>query len=398
MDRRDFLQSAFASALFRSFPAIGTASRLIGAELQPVEENTNWASVAAKASVQASSHVADPPWGYPPANAIGDDLMNAWEADGQASDAWIEIGFPETRPVSEVWILPKALPRDILGQDVYTLAYSRVQWFQAPRHIRIGFADGTSVDAELRQADYFQIITLPQTRQTSTVRITIEDVWPKSGGKETGIGKIRIFPRKHPISFEIDTYKMYDADGEQALQAATLHLVNPGKEIKSGQLVVSLRGTVLRRIPLSAIPSSAVTLQDVWIPAPFEDSEMEFRVDSPAAQFCCNRTLLVPTYHPTYFDGGTFSLNCTCHNDLGWLNTQEKTADFRSSDIILPALSLLKEYPGFLYSMECTAYLMEFLSRHPELRDEMVANMQSRRFTWGASYVECQEVHVGPEN
>jgi alpha-mannosidase len=397
MDRRDFLQSAFASALFRSFPAIGTASRLIGAELQPVEENTNWASVAAKASVQASSHVADPPWGYPPANAIGDDLMNAWEADGQASDAWIEIGFPETRPVSEVWILPKALPRDILGQDVYTLAYSRVQWFQAPRHIRIGFADGTSVDAELRQADYFQIITLPQTRQTSTVRITIEDVWPKSGGKETGIGKIRIFPRKHPISFEIDTYKMYDADGEQALQAATLHLVNPGKEIKSGQLVVSLRGTVLRRIPLSAIPSSAVTLQDVWIPAPFEDSEMEFRVDSPAAQFCCNRTLLVPTYHPTYFDGGTFSLNCTCHNDLGWLNTQEKTADFRSSDIILPALSLLKEYPGFLYSMECTAYLMEFLSRHPELRDEMVANMQSRRFTWGASYVECQEVHVGPE-
>ena len=90
-------------------------------------------------------------------------------------------------------------------------------------------------------------------------------------------------------------------------------------------------------------------------------------------------------------------MNCTCHNDLGWLNTQEKTADFRSSDIILPALGLLKQYPEFLYSMECTAYLMEFLSRHPELRDEMAANMQNRRFTWGASYVECQEVHVGPE-
>ena len=378
-------------------PGIGTASRLLGAERQPTEENANWASVAGKATVQASSQVADPPWGYPPANAIGDDLMNGWEADGQAAGAWIEIGFPEARPVSEVWILPKALPRDIIGQDVYTLAYSRVQWFESPRHIRISFADGTGVDAELRHADYFQIITLPQTRQTSTVRITIEDVWPKPGGKETGIGKIRIFPRKHPTSFEIDTYKMYDADGNQALQAATLHLINPGKEIKSGQLVVSLRGTVLRQIPLSSIPASAAVLQDVWIPAPFEDSEMEFRVVSPSAQFCCNRNLLVPTYHPTYFDGGTFSLNCTCHNDLGWLNTQEKTADFRSSDIILPALSLLKEYPEFLYSMECTAYLMEFLSRHPELRDEMVANMRGRRFTWGASYVECQEVHVGPE-
>ena len=397
MDRRDFLQSSVAAVLFRSFPGIGTASRLLAAELQPAEENTNWASVAAKATVQASSHVADPPWGYPPANAIGNDVMNGWEADGQAAGAWIEIGFPEARPVSEVWILPKALPRDIIGQDVYTLAYSRVQWFEAPRHIRLSFADGTSVNAELRQADYFQIITLPQTKQTSTVRISIEDVWPKAGGKETGIGKIRIYPRKHPISFEIETYKMYDADRDQAVQAATLHLINPGKEITRAQLVVSLRGTVLRKIPLSVIPSSATTQQDVWIPAPFDDEEMEFEVASQSAQFCCKRNLLVPTYHPTYFDRGTFSLNCTCHNDLGWLNTQEKTADFRSSDIILPALGLLKQYPEFLYSMECTAYLMEFLSRHPELRDEMAANMQNRRFTWGASYVECQEVHVGPE-
>src|ERR1700739_1117727 len=108
MDRRDFLQSAFASALFRSMPGIGTASRLLGAEIQPTEENANWASVAGKATVQASSQVADPPWGYPPANAIGDDLMNGWEADGQASGAWIEIGFPEARPVSEVWIHPRA--------------------------------------------------------------------------------------------------------------------------------------------------------------------------------------------------------------------------------------------------------------------------------------------------
>ncbi len=397
MDRRDFLQSALACAVFSSIPGIGPASRLLGAELQETEENPNWANLAHKASVRASSHVADPPWGYPPVNAIGDDLMNSWEADGQASGAWLEVGFPGARPVSEIWVLPKALPRDVLGQDVYNLAYSRVQWFEAPRHIRLSFADGDAVHAELRQADFFQIITLPQARQTSTVRLTIEDVWPKPGGKETGIGKVRIFPRKHPISFQIDTYKMYDADGGQAVQAATLHLINPGKEIKGGQLEISLRGKVLKQIALSPIPSSANTQQDVWIPAPFEDEEMEFAVVAPSAQFCCKRNLLVPTYHPTYFDGGTFSLNCTCHNDLGWLNTQAKTADFRSSDIIVPALGLLKEFPEFLYSMECTAYLMEFLSLHPELRDEMVANMRGRRFTWGASYVECQEVHVGPE-
>jgi len=92
-----------------------------------------------------------------------------------------------------------------------------------------------------------------------------------------------------------------------------------------------------------------------------------------------------------------FALHCTCHNDLGWLNTQAKTADFRSSDIILPALKLLKKYPEFVYTMESTTYLMEFLERHPELRDEMVERMREGRFRWGASYIQCQEVHVGPE-
>lgn len=397
MDRRDFLQSAFACAISSSIPGVGAASRLLGAEIQEHDENPNWASLDRKASVRASSHVADPPWGYAPSNIFGDDLMSAWEADTQTSGAWIEIGFPETRSVREIWVLSKALPRDILGQDVYTLVYSRAQWFEAPRHIRLGFSDGAAVDAELRQADYFQIITLPQARETSRVRITIEDVWPKPDGKETGIGKIRVFPQKHAISFEIDTYKMYDVDGDQAVQSATLHLINPGKEINGGQLLVSHRGAILRRVPLGPIPSSATTRQDVWIPAPFEDVEMEFEVVSQPAQFCCKRKLLVPAYHASYFEGGTFSLNCTCHNDLGWLDTQAKTADFRSSQIILPTLDLLKKYPEFLYSMECTAYLMEFLDRHPELRDEMVANMRSRRFTWGASYVECQEVHVGPE-
>jgi alpha-mannosidase len=397
MDRRKFLQFALASAIFRSIPGIGTATRLYAAVVPVDGENLNWATLEQKATVRASSHVEDPPWGYAPLNAIGADLMNSWEADGESSGAWIEVAFAEPRPVSEVWVLPKALPRDIIGQDVYNFAYSRVQWFEAPRRVRVSLSGGESVEAQLRQSDFFQIITLPRAIQTSTVRLTIEDVWPKPGGKETGIGKIRIFPQNHPLSFHIETYKMYDADGDQAVQAATLHLTNPAREVDDSQLVISRQGTVLKKIALKPVPASAYTEQDLWIPLPFEDAEMEFAIVSKSPQFCCKQTLLVPTYHPTYFEGGTFALNCTCHNDLGWLNTQAKTADFRSSDIILPTLGLMKQYPEFLYSMECTAYLMEFLERHPELRDEMVSNMRSRRFTWGASYVECQEVHVGAE-
>jgi len=57
----------------------------------------------------------------------------------------------------------------------------------------------------------------------------------------------------------------------------------------------------------------------------------------------------------------------------------------------------MKQYPEFVYTMESTTYLMEFLERHPELREEMVERMREGRFRWGGSYVQCQEVHVGPE-
>jgi hypothetical protein len=40
---------------------------------------------------------------------------------------------------------------------------------------------------------------------------------------------------------------------------------------------------------------------------------------------------------------------------------------------------------------------MEFLERHPEKRAEIYQRMRENRFAWGASYVQCQEVHVGPE-
>jgi alpha-mannosidase len=149
-------------------------------------------------------------------------------------------------------------------------------------------------------------------------------------------------------------------------------------------------------VPLETIPAHAVAKQDTWIPAPFENAVMEFKILSNGAPGKVTRSLLVPAYH-SYFDGGTFNLLCTNHNDLGWLDTQANTADYRSAELILPAMKLLREYPEFRYSMESTVYLEEFLERHPEKREEMAQYMRERRFTWGASYVQVQEVHVGPE-
>jgi alpha-mannosidase len=187
--------------------------------------------------------------------------------------------------------------------------------------------------------------------------------------------------------------KVHDGKPEQA---ATVEIVNPGKDITSARLTISQGHTTLKEITLDPIPKQAVSRQPIWIPSPYEDAVMELEIKIDTSGFGTMQRLKVPAYH-SYFDSGSFAIHCTCHNDLGWLNTPAKTADFRSEKIILPALRLLEQYPDFRYSMESTVYLMEFLERHPERREDMYEVMRQGRFAWGASYVQCQEVHIGPE-
>ncbi len=398
MDRRGFVRSAgilgAGSVLSRGF--WGLPIRLLAAEPAAEAEDPNWVDPQLGASVKASSYVQDPPWGYLPSNIFGKNVYIGWQAHQQTTGAWLEVDFPENRFVSELWILPQPLPRDILGQAPYLLTYSRTSLYATPRKVRCSLSGGQDVEAELRQAGLLQIAAFPVRQKTASLRIQVEGVWARPGTSETGIGKLLAFPLAHQRAFEIDAYAMYDVRDGSAVQAATVQLINPDEEVAGAALIVSRNGATLMRVPLAAILGKAVTRQDIWIPAPFEDTVMGFSIVAGNTAFGSSRSLRVPAYH-SYFDGGTFSLNCTCHNDLGWLNTQEKTADYRSAEIILPAINLLGEYPEFRYSMECTAYLMEFLKRHPEKRQAMNRLMKSRRFTWGASYVECQEVHVGPE-
>jgi alpha-mannosidase len=397
MNRRSFLRNASILAagckagwgLSHAVP-----TRLIAADETP--DNPNWIDPQFTATVKASSYFNDPPGGYAPGNIFRNNLFRGWEADGQAEGAWLEVDFYDEHPVGEIWILIQPLPHHVLGQDVYMMTYSRTALYAPPRRVRFTLSSGLALTADLRQGDYFQILTFSQAQKTASLRVLVEDVWSGPGRKETGIAKLRAFPRPHQRSFEIDAYAMYDVHNGKAVQAATLHIINPDEEVTGARLTVSQNGNALMQTPLTTIQGRAVTRQQVWIPAPFQEEAMDFTIEHEGGAFGASRSLSIPPYH-SYFDGGSFSFNCTCHNDLGWLNTQEKTADFRSADIILPALKLLSEYPEFRYSMECTAYLMEFLERHPERRDDMANYMREGRFTWGASYVENQEVHVGPE-
>ena len=257
MNRRAFLRNgggvalswALAGGIYPGF----RPQRLRAAEGESAEENPNWADPKLGAKAKASTFVTDPSWGYGPHNVFGNNLYLGWEAEKQTAGAWLEVDLNEKRPLAEVWILSQPLPRDILGQDPYTLTYSRVKLLQPARKIRVTSSDGATVEAELRQADYFQIIALPKIEGATSLRITVEDVWPKAGAEETGLSKVRIFPRRHDRSFEVDVYSMYDVHDGEPVQAATLHVVNPGDEIRGAQLVVSSDGKVVKRSPTHTI-------------------------------------------------------------------------------------------------------------------------------------------------
>jgi hypothetical protein len=187
MDRRGFLKDSTLAAISvaagdcfrRSFGGI----RLMAAEAPTAEPNPNWVALEYKAQAKASSFYGDPPGGYAAENVGGDNLFTGWEADQQAVGAWLQIDFPEARQVSQLFILAPPLPRDIIGQDVYSMTYSRVALLEPPRKLTCSFSDHTSTQIELGQHGYFEIITLPKPVETSFVRLTVDEVWTKPGGK-----------------------------------------------------------------------------------------------------------------------------------------------------------------------------------------------------------------------
>src|SRR5208337_3329783 len=116
----------------------------------------------------------------------------------------------------------------------------------------------------------------------------------------TGLGRVMAYSRPHAPAFRIAAYDNYDVREGRSVQSATLEIVNPGEEIAGAQLQVSQGGSVLLNAPLESIPARAMVKQDTWIPAPFEDAAMEFKILDAGSPFKVTRSLRVPAYRRSY--------------------------------------------------------------------------------------------------
>ena len=352
----------------------------------------NRSSRGNRVTFDASSMFPSPASMAPPSNVTDERLQLRWETDKEKEGAWISIKWNEPQKIRELWIVNKATPYDVVLDP-----YMRTANYLVPRNVKVIFSDGTSIDAELRLCEYYQIITLPKDILTSSVKIIIEKLWEGSGEINTGLCKVKAFSKPNTASFEVNIFEMYDVQNEKPVQSAKIEIVNPGSEIKGAKLLVMQDGKSFGSIDLAEIPANSSEIQQIWIPAVYSESKLTFKISSPEAIFTAEQKIDVKPYNKNYFDGGILDIFNTNHNDLGWLNTQAITADYRSSELIVPSMDLMKTDPDFKYSMESIEYLKEFLVRNPGRRDEMAKLLKEKRFSFGASYVQNLQVQVGQE-
>ncbi len=315
-----------------------------------------------------------------------------WETQDQTEGVWLRVAWQEPRTIREIRLINKPAEFDLLlDLDLRTAD------FPAARSITLSFPDGSTQKAELRLADYFQIIRLSEPKTVREFRLSIDRLWDNSARGRTGLGKLQVYGEEHGPQFKVELFEMYRMQGDTPVRSAKIELLNPGEEIAGARLNVSHNGKKHATLDLETIPARSVTVQQLWIPIVYEPGEMAFSMQHTGKPLFAAQKKEVEPYEKNYFDGGTFDILNMNHNDLGFQDTQFATADYRSRELIGPALDLMREHPEFTYSMESVEYLKEFLVRCPERRDEIAQRMREGRFSFGAGYVLNLPVHVGPE-
>ena len=361
-------------------------------QLQAQTTNPNLITNDLEVTYETSSANLNPPSRGRALNLGRDAYQVRWETDKEIEGAWVSIKWVKPQTVREIWLITKSW-----GYNMTLEPAAERGNYLIPKKVKISFSDGSGTEAELRIGEYFQIITFPKSIRTNLLKFTVEQVWEGSGIERTGLCKVKAYAEPHKTDFEIKTSDMYDIQNGRPVQAAVIEIVNNGSGVKNAILELIREGKKFGVVKLEEIPANSVTSQEIWIPVTFYESKLLYRIKEATNHFPEAKSFVLKPYEKGYFDGGELNIYATNHNDLGWLNTQALTADYRADTLIAPALDLMKTNPEFKYTMESVEYLKEFLVRHPERKDELIQRVREKRFAFGASYIQNLQAHVGQE-
>ena len=97
-----------------------------------------------------------------------------------------------------------------------------------------------------------------------------------------------------------------------------------------------------------------------------------------------------------YFANGEICMIQSSHQDIAWMDTPDYCRRDRIEKIIKPALEIMDKDPAFMFEMEQTLNLMEFLEACPGRKDEVVRRYREGRFFWGGGRRSTSRTRVSP--
>lgn len=130
-----------------------------------------------------------------------------------------------------------------------------------------------------------------------------------------------------------------------------------------------------------------------WMPISLIDDELRIEGIENGKSFLLRKipSIASKVHRWGYFSGGEVNIICSSHNDIAWMDTPAKTAEFRERDCIGPALERMKNRDDVYFSMENVLYLDEYLERQPQKQKELFQLSAGGYFDWGATYNQPYE-------
>jgi len=88
---------------------------------------------------------------------------------------------------------------------------------------------------------------------------------------------------------------------------------------------------------------------------------------------------------------GQVRIVSSSHQDIAWMDSPERCAEYRDVSCITPALEMMASNPDYCFVMENMLNLMEYLERHPERKAEILRYTKEGRLEWGATFNQPYE-------
>ncbi len=88
---------------------------------------------------------------------------------------------------------------------------------------------------------------------------------------------------------------------------------------------------------------------------------------------------------------GDILLSLTTHQDLGWIDEIEKCVVMRDTQWITPFMDRLSHDASFEMDIEQTSIIQEYITRHPERKQEISKRLHEGRMLIGATYTQPYE-------